>query len=269
MSRAAATVTIRLLIRRPPNGCTTMARPSSATRSVSQPRKGSSSRKPDARGGSRSPPARFRFRGIHRHCRNEAIPVWHFDLGQGLGVHYVGLLDDAVPIEQKCDHRVNFVVGERSRFRDGHRAVDIVPCDRRVRVVGYTVLFLRFERAEIRLAGAAQRQTPEYPPFPILPVAYLAPLRKDHGAFLGGSAARRKFLSLWADHEVKAPDFFLAQRRAHIKFGRLRQPHRGGRQDHHGREQIKRTSHCVRSHRWPPSTAAWHWYEWSGRVFSI
>jgi hypothetical protein len=54
-----------------------------------------------------------------------------------LDVHHVGLQDNAVPIEQKCDQRVDFVMGKRSRFRDRHRAVDIVPRDRRVRVVGY------------------------------------------------------------------------------------------------------------------------------------
>src|SRR5215475_2824488 len=60
---------------------------------------------------SRSPPTGFRFWGIHRHCRHEAIPVRHFDLRQGLFVHDIGLLDDAVPIEQKCHDRVNFVMG--------------------------------------------------------------------------------------------------------------------------------------------------------------
>src|SRR5437764_10096562 len=45
------------------------------------------------RGRSRSPPTRFPFRGIHRHGRNEAIPVRHFDLRQTLVVHHVGLCD--------------------------------------------------------------------------------------------------------------------------------------------------------------------------------
>jgi len=53
-----------------------------------------------ARARSRSPPTGFRLWGIHRHCRNEAIPVRHFDLRQTLGVQDVVLLDDAVPIEQ-------------------------------------------------------------------------------------------------------------------------------------------------------------------------
>src|SRR6266567_8485657 len=204
---------------------------SSAAKSISQPTKSSSPRKPDPRGRSRSPPTGFRLRGIHRYCRNEAIPIRHFDLRQTLVVHHVGLLDDAVPIEQKCDQRVNFVMGERSRLGDGHRALDIVPRDRRIRVVGYAVLLLSAERAAKRLAGAAQHQTPEHSLLAILPVAYLTPLGKDRRAFLGGSVPRRKCLSLRADHEVEALDFFLAQRRAHIEFGRLRQGRRRGCQD--------------------------------------
>ena len=61
---------------------------------------------------SRSPPIGFRgIRRVHRHGRNEAIPVRHFDLRQAVGVHDLGLLDDAVPIEQKRDQRVDFVHG--------------------------------------------------------------------------------------------------------------------------------------------------------------
>src|SRR5215470_4865891 len=155
---------------------------------------------------------------------------------------------------------------ERPRFRDGHRAVDVIPRDRCIRVVGYTVPIFRFEGAAKGVTGAAYHQTPEYSVLPILPVAHLAPLRKDRCAFLGGAVPRRKFLSLRADHKVKAADFFLAQGRTHIEFRRLGEPRHRGSQDRQGREEAKRTSHFVRSHRGPPSRAAWHWYEWHGRV---
>src|SRR5712691_7046967 len=59
-------------------------------------------------------------------------------------------------VVQKRDHRVNFVMGARSRFTGGHRAVDIVPRDRGIRVVAYTVPFLSFERAAIRAAGTVK-----------------------------------------------------------------------------------------------------------------
>src|ERR1700704_3685978 len=79
---------------------------------------------------SRSPPTGFLgIRGIHRHFRNEAMPVRHFDLRETLSVKDVVLLDDAVPIEQKRDDRIDLVVGERSRIAGRHRAVDIVPHD--------------------------------------------------------------------------------------------------------------------------------------------
>jgi hypothetical protein len=51
-----------------------------------------SSVKPDARGRSHSPPTGFRLWRIHRHCRNEAIPVRHFDLRETRGVHHVVLV---------------------------------------------------------------------------------------------------------------------------------------------------------------------------------
>src|SRR5439155_18865473 len=132
----------------------------------------------------RSPPTGFLFWWIHRHFGNEAVPVRHFDLRQTLVVHHVGLRNDAVPKQQKCGQRVNFVRGQRSRLRDGHRAVDIVPRDRRIWVVGDAVPVLSFERAAERLAGITQYQTSEDAAFTILAVADLAPLRKDHRTFL-------------------------------------------------------------------------------------
>src|SRR5882762_3873499 len=145
-----------------------------------------------------SPPTGFLFWWIHWHFRNEAVPVRHFDLRQTLVVHHVGLRDDAVPKEQKCRQRVDLVRSQRSRLRDRHRTVDIVPRDRRIWVVGDTVPVLRFERAAERLAGLTQHQTSENSAFPILAVTDLAPLRKDHRAFFGGTVSRRKCLSLWA-----------------------------------------------------------------------
>src|SRR5262249_21996309 len=71
-----------------------------------------------------SPPTGFLFRWIHRHLRNEAIAVRHFDLRQTLVVHDVGLADDAVPIEQERRQCVDFVRSERARLGNGHRAVD-------------------------------------------------------------------------------------------------------------------------------------------------
>src|SRR5579862_2935686 len=52
-----------------------------------------------ARCRSRSPPARLLLRRIHRHCRYEAVAIRHRDLRQALGVHHVGLPDDAVAIQ--------------------------------------------------------------------------------------------------------------------------------------------------------------------------
>src|SRR5207302_7125936 len=90
-------------------------------------------------------------------------------LQQTLVVKDVVLLDDAVPIEQKRDHGVNFIVGERSRFIGGHSAVDIVPRDRRIRVVACSGLFRIFIRAAMRVAGTAQHQTLGCPPSPFRP----------------------------------------------------------------------------------------------------
>jgi hypothetical protein len=89
----------------------------------------------------------------------------------------------------------------------------------------------------MRVAGTAQHQTPDRAPFAIYPVAYLAALRKDRRAFLGAAVPRRKFLSLWANHEVEALDFHSAERRADIK-ARLRLRKRHGRrgQDYHWHE---------------------------------
>src|SRR5712691_2282841 len=100
MSTPAATVAIRLLM-----SALSRAKPTLThiqLRRPPKPRKRSSPRKLDARGRSRSPPTGFRLRRIHRHCRNEPIVVRHFDLRQTLGVHDVGLGDDAVAIEQEC-----------------------------------------------------------------------------------------------------------------------------------------------------------------------
>src|SRR5450755_3524240 len=156
----------------------------------------------------RSVPTGFlRIRGIHRHRRNEAIPVRHFDLRQSLGVKDVALLDDAVLIEQKRDERINFVRFERSWITGGHRAVDIVPGDRRIREVAWTVLFHTIKGPAKRLAGTARHQMVGYPVFAILAVAYLAALRKDRRPFLGGPAPDRKLLSLRADHVVEVLDF--------------------------------------------------------------
>src|SRR5947207_1923512 len=151
--------------------------------------------------------------GPHWLCRNEAIAIRHFDLRQTLGVKDVAFLDNAVPIVQKRDDRINLVRGERSRFIRGHRAVDIVPRYGRIRVVAYSGLFSIFKRAAMRVAGTARHQTLDCPPFPVLPMAYRTLFGKNLGAFLGGSAPRRKFLSLRADDEVKALYFFLAQGR--------------------------------------------------------
>src|SRR5205809_3052147 len=143
----------------------------------------------------------FGIRGPYRHCWNEAISVRHFDLRQTLGIKDVALLNDAVAIEQKRDQCVNFVRRERSRFVGRHRAVDIVPRDRRIRVVTRGALLRIFERAAIRVAGTAQHQSLGCPSFPIPPVADRAPLRKGLRTFLGGSAPRWKFLPLWAYYE--------------------------------------------------------------------
>jgi hypothetical protein len=71
----------------------------------------------------------------------------------------------------------------------------------------------------------------------ILPVAYLAALRKDRCAFLWAALPGRKFLSLWANHEIEALDFLLAKRRADIKARlRLRKRHRRRCQDYHWHE---------------------------------
>src|SRR5437868_5814363 len=82
--------------------------------------------------------------------------------------------------------RVDFVMRERPRLGDGHGAVDVVPRDRRIRIVRYAVPVFGLERTAKRLARAAQYQTPEYALLAILSVAHLAPLRKDDRALLGG-----------------------------------------------------------------------------------
>src|SRR5580700_9222432 len=110
--------------------------------------KNPSAHKPYARTRSWSPPSRLLgIRRIHRHGRNEAIPVRHLDLRQTLVVQDLVLLDDAVAIEQKRDQGVDLVMGERSRLAGGHRAVDIIPRDGRDRVVAHTVLVLIAESA--------------------------------------------------------------------------------------------------------------------------
>src|SRR5258708_6343721 len=137
-----------------------------------------------ARSRSPSPPTGVLGIGrIYRHCRNEAIPVRHLNLRETLGVQDVALLDDAILVVQKCDQRVDFVRGERSRLAGRHGAVDIVPSDRRIRVVAYAVLVGVAEWAAMRVAGTTDHQTPDYTPFAILPVANRAPVGKDHRAF--------------------------------------------------------------------------------------
>ena len=96
------------------------------------------------------------------------------------GVSVRRVRDDAVSIEQKCGHRVNLVRGERSRFRDRHRAVDIVPRDGRIRIIGDAVLLGLRERATIGLAGAAQHQTAEHAVFSVIaPEGAAAILERD------------------------------------------------------------------------------------------
>src|SRR5262245_15726114 len=113
-----------------------MAQTASAAKSILRPMIIS---KITASGPPALPPAGLLFRRIHRDCRNEAVSVRHFDLRQGLGVHDLVFLDDAVPIEQEGSHGVDFVMSQRSRLRDWHCAVDIIPRERRKRIVGYAV----------------------------------------------------------------------------------------------------------------------------------
>ena len=80
----------------------------------------------------------------------------------------------------------------------------------------------------------------------------------DQRTFRGGSAPRRELLSCGTDGDIPGTDFLFRRGPSHAIRGRLRQ--RGAPQEH--QEQQKREdskhSHCVRSHRSPPSTAEWN-----------
>jgi hypothetical protein len=160
----------------------------------------------DDRSQSRSVPTRFRRCGPHRHRRNEAIPIWHLDLRQTLGIHDVALLDDAVAKEQIGGQSVHFVRTERSRLIRGHSAVDIVPSYRRIRVIAGSGFFGRFKGALLSVGGSACHQTRgRAASGPIRPVATRAPLRKKRRAFLGGSSPGGFSKIVWGPERTGPP----------------------------------------------------------------